>query len=88
MADARQFAALQMLTNSIGASTNIQRRMFAREFNDVFVLDFAWLIDRRAVDLMKMLVSYGRRPTGSSGVGLQRHLRSAALQNQIWSGRT
>ena len=88
MADARQFAALQMLTNSIGASTNIQRRMFAREFNDVFVLDFAWLIDRRAVDLMKMLVSYGRRPTGSSGVGLQRLLRSAALQNQIWSGRT
>jgi hypothetical protein len=26
------------------------------ELDDFFVMDFAWLIDRRAVDLIKMLV--------------------------------
>jgi hypothetical protein len=67
MADARQFTALQMLASGIDVSVSIPRRVFAPEFNDVFVMDFAWLIDRRAVDLMKMLIRVAG-PTGSSGV--------------------
>jgi hypothetical protein len=62
VADARQFTALQMLANSIDVSANIPRRVFAPEFDDVFVMDFAWLIDRRAVDLRKMLVRVAGPP--------------------------
>jgi hypothetical protein len=60
--DARQFTALQMLASSIDVSVSIPRRVFAPEFNDVFVMDFAWLIDRRAVDLMKMLIRVAGPP--------------------------
>jgi hypothetical protein len=57
VADARQFTALQMLASSIDVSANIPRRVFAPKVDDVFVMDFAWLIDRRAADLMKMLMA-------------------------------
>jgi hypothetical protein len=36
--------------------------VFAPELNDVFVMDFAWLPDRRAVDLMKILIKVGGPP--------------------------
>jgi hypothetical protein len=51
-----------MPASSIDVSPNIPRRVFAPEFNDVFVMDFAWLIDRRAVDLMKMLIRVAGPP--------------------------
>jgi hypothetical protein len=62
VADARQFTVLQMLASSIDISANIPRRVFAPEFDDVFVMDLAWLIDRRAVDLMKMLMKVAGPP--------------------------
>jgi hypothetical protein len=41
-----------MLASSLDVSANIPRRVFAAEFDDVFVMDFAWLVDRRAADLL------------------------------------
>ena len=32
--------------------------MLAPEVDDAFVMDFAWLIDRRAAELMKMLMAF------------------------------
>jgi hypothetical protein len=82
--DARQFTALQMLASSIDVSGNIPRRVFAPEFNDVFVMDFAWLIDRGAVDLMKMLIRVAGPPelpvlaVGSTG------RRNTSLKSFCW----
>ena len=59
--DARQFTALQMLASSIDVSASFPRRVFALEFN-AFLMDFEWLIERRAVDLMKMLMKVAGLP--------------------------
>ena len=61
VADARQFTALQMLASSIDVSASFPRRVFALEFN-AFLMDFEWLIERRAVDLMKILIKVGGPP--------------------------
>jgi hypothetical protein len=61
VADARQFTALQMLASSIDVSASFPRRVFALEFN-AFLMDFEWLIERRAVDLMKMLMKVAGLP--------------------------
>jgi hypothetical protein len=51
-----------MLASSIDVSPNIPRRVFAPEFDDGFVMGFAWWIDRRDVDLMKMLIKVAGPP--------------------------
>lgn len=45
-----------MLQRVVVGSLNIPERVFASEFRDVFVMDFAWLIDCRIVSLVKMLM--------------------------------
>lgn len=55
----RYIDAVQALARSvIDLSVNIPQRVFAADFEDVFVMDFEWLVDRRAIGLVKMLMTY------------------------------
>jgi hypothetical protein len=52
-----QTNALRMLQSTVDVTVKIPERVFAPQFNDVFVMDFGWLVDPKVVGLLKMLMA-------------------------------